>query len=107
MGGNDAEFETGKPYKSYKFQCLEQCPRDTKEAIGVEGLPTCVTCKDCPKLCMGGQVTSLDELRDYEACTIITGDLSIQLSGSKFFELKINTFGLLHSKKVEKNVIYP
>ncbi len=38
-------------------------------------------CKNCPKECNGEVISSLEVLADFEGCTKITGDLTIQISG--------------------------
>ena len=68
-------------FKSYKEECIEYCPADTKEKELDDGSLTCENCENCPKECVGGLITSLDELKKFQGCTTIRGDLSIQLSG--------------------------
>ena len=41
-------------------------------------------CRDCSKECTGTTIRSLEVLRTFEGCTKILGDLTIQISGSKF-----------------------
>lgn len=72
-----------KFYKSYKNQCLEQCPPDTKDVQDKDGTHTCAICENCPKECNSDVISSLDDLKKFEGCTHITGDLRIQLSGRK------------------------
>ena len=45
-------------------------------------------CEDCTKECPGTIIRSLEALRKLEGCTTIVGDLSIQISGSKYLVAK-------------------
>eukprot|EP00095_Tigriopus_kingsejongensis_P008291 maker-scaffold892_size84543-snap-gene-0.16 protein:Tk08291 transcript:maker-scaffold892_size84543-snap-gene-0.16-mRNA-1 annotation:"insulin receptor-like isoform x2" len=64
-----AGFKEGLSFKSYDSKCIEHCPRDTKEEIGKDGVPTCKQCIDCPNPCDGGVITSLEDLKLFEDCT--------------------------------------
>ena len=73
-----------KYYRAYLGQCLRECPKDTKDAVDdADGTPTCAACKDCPKKCPGRQISSMDDLKELDGCTHITGDLRILLSSRR------------------------
>lgn len=88
-----ADFKEGLSFKSYDNKCIEQCPRDTKEEIRDDGIATCVQCFDCPKPCDGGTITSLEDLKGFDDCTHVRGDLIIQISGSNVVQHLEKTLG--------------
>ena len=51
-------------------------------------------CIDCSKECPGKTIRTLEGLRSFEGCTRITGDLTIQINGSKslFYENILQAF---------------
>ena len=77
-------------FKSYNDECIEYCPctaeycTKEKEHPTLTGSLTCEYCENCPMECLGGRITSLDELKKFQGCTMIKGDLSIQLSGCTY-----------------------
>eukprot|EP00094_Tigriopus_californicus_P010060 TCALIF_09701-PA protein Name:"Similar to INSR Insulin receptor (Homo sapiens)" AED:0.09 eAED:0.20 QI:0/0.77/0.8/1/1/1/10/426/1712 len=87
------DFKEGRPLKSYDNKCIEECPRDTKEKTRADGIETCVQCFDCPKPCGGGTITSLEDLKSFEDCTHVRGDLTIQISGSNVVQHLEKTLG--------------
>ena len=77
-----------RSYKNYKGKCLEHCPPDTEEEIiQSENISTCKKCDDCAKECPGQTIRSLETLKKFQGCTKIMGDLTIQITGSKFIAL--------------------
>eukprot|EP00095_Tigriopus_kingsejongensis_P011344 maker-scaffold383_size189472-snap-gene-0.28 protein:Tk11344 transcript:maker-scaffold383_size189472-snap-gene-0.28-mRNA-1 annotation:"insulin receptor-2" len=75
--GNQYVGEVKTTFKDYQGKCLRQCPHNTKEEEG-----TCITCSDdCPTVCGGAEVTTIQDLEKLNGCTIIKGTLAIQLSG--------------------------
>ena len=74
-------------FKSYDEECIEYCPPGTKEKEHptLTGSLTCEYCENCPMECLGDLITSLDELKNFQGCTMIKGDLSIQLSGCAYW----------------------
>lgn len=76
-----ASIQDKNQFKSYNEECIEYCPADTKEKELDDRSLTCEKCENCPKECVGGLITSLDELKKFQGCTMIRGDLAIQLSG--------------------------
>ena len=41
-------------------------------------------CENCPLECQGATISSLEDLYRFKGCTIITGDLTIQVRGGEF-----------------------
>ena len=56
-------------------------------------------CIDCSKECPGKTIRTLEGLRSFEGCTRITGDLTIQINGSK-----LKTFAGICKKNDLRNV---
>ncbi len=75
-------------FKRYKNTCVASCPPDTKESMTADRTPICEECKDCPKKCNGGLVSSLEVLMKFDGCTDVMGDLIIQLSGCEYEKKK-------------------
>ncbi|XP_008479213.1 insulin-like peptide receptor [Diaphorina citri] len=63
-------------WRPFNGSCMEECPPGYNTTADET---SCVPCPDCPKVCKGVHVKSIEVARSTKGCTVINGSLGIQI----------------------------
>lgn len=74
--GMRMSYADNAKWRPFNGSCIDECPPGFNTTADET---SCVPCPNCPKVCKGLSVKSIEECRSAKGCTVINGSLEIQI----------------------------